>query len=65
LIRLARDASLEFGFNEWHRAQDGLPMGQDWQTWSAAMYLYAAHCVETHTTPFFDAMRAAEPVERA
>ncbi len=38
-------------------------MGQDWQTWSAAMYLYAAQCVETRTTPFFEAMRAGRPVE--
>jgi hypothetical protein len=63
LIRSARNPDLEFGFNEWHRAQDGAPCGQDWQTWSAAMYLYAAHCVETRTTPFFDAIRAARPVE--
>lgn len=62
-IRLSRDSGLEFGFNEWHRAQDGIPMGQDWQTWSAAMYLYAVHCVETRTTPFFDAIRAVRPVE--
>ena len=47
-----------FGFNEWHRAQDGTPQGQDWQTWSAAMYLYAAACVEQRRTPFLDAARA-------
>lgn len=63
MIRLSRGTGLEFGFNEWHRAQDGVPRGQDWQTWSAAMYLYAAHCVETRTTPFFDTIRAARPVE--
>jgi len=57
LIRLRREADVEFGFNEWHRAQDGTPQGQDWQTWSAAMYLYAAHCVKTQTTPFFDRCR--------
>jgi hypothetical protein len=59
LIRPARAAEVEveFGFNEWHRAQDGTPQGQDWQTWSAAMYLYAAHCVETQTTPFFEQIR--------
>jgi Alkaline and neutral invertase len=57
LIRLRRVADVEFGFNEWHRAQDGTPQGQDWQTWSAAMYLYAAHCVKTQTTPFFDRCR--------
>ncbi len=32
-------------------------MGQDWQTWSAALYLYAVKCVETKKTPFFDEMR--------
>lgn len=57
LVRLRREADVEFGFNEWYRAQDGTPRGQDWQTWSAAMYLYAAHCVQTQTTPFFDRCR--------
>lgn len=46
-----------FGFNEWIKAQDGKPQGQDWQTWSAALYLYAAKCVELKATPFFDEMR--------
>jgi hypothetical protein len=57
LVRQARAAQVEFGFNEWHRAQDGTPQGEDWQTWSAAMYLYAAQCVQTQTTPFFDRCR--------
>ena len=35
-----------FGFNEWFCAQDGTPAGEDWQTWSASMYLYAAASVE-------------------
>jgi len=56
-IKLSSSNSIEFGFNEWHKAQDGKPMGQDWQTWSASMYLYAARCVETESTPFFDDMR--------
>ena len=43
----------EFGFNEWIKAQDGQPKGQNWQTWSASMYLYAAKCVEEKRTPFF------------
>ncbi len=42
---LARDGDLSFGFNEWIGARDGEPHGQDWQSWSAAMYLYAAACV--------------------
>ncbi len=50
-------AQVEFGFNEWHRAQDGTPQGQDWQSWSAAMYLYAAECVEQQRTPFFEEIR--------
>ncbi len=57
LVRLAKDPSLEFGFNEWIKAQDGHIMGVDWQTWSAALYLYAAVCVEKRQTPFFDDMR--------
>lgn len=42
-----------FGFNEWFRAHDGRPAGEDWQTWSASMYLYAATCVETGEARFF------------
>jgi hypothetical protein len=57
LVRRAHRADVEFGFNEWHRAQDGAPRGQDWQSWSAAMYLYAAKCVEEENTPFFDKIR--------
>jgi len=57
LIRLARSENLEFGFNEWIRAQDGKPKGNDWQTWSASMYLYAAKCVEEKSTPFFEKMK--------
>jgi hypothetical protein len=57
LVRPARVADVKFGFNEWIRAQDGTPQGEDWQSWSAAMYLYAAKCVEQRATPFFDEMR--------
>lgn len=57
LVRPAREAKVSFGFNEWFRAQDGTPQGQDWQSWSAAMYLYAAVCVERKQTPFFDEVR--------
>ena len=49
LVRPSREpiphANSAFGFNEWFRAQDGAAAGQDWQTWSASMYLYAAACV--------------------
>ncbi len=57
LVRQARKAPVAFGFNEWCRAQDGSPQGEDWQTWSAAMYLYAARCVEENRTPLFEAAR--------
>lgn len=59
LVQPARKAKVEYGFNEWIKAQTGRPRGQDWQTWSAAMYLYAAKCVESGTTPFFDQIRQA------
>ncbi len=58
LVSLSHKGDLEFGFNEWFKAQDGKPMGQDWQTWSAAMYLYAVKCVEDGHTPFFQGMRS-------
>jgi hypothetical protein len=54
IIRFSTQKNLDYGFNEWLKAQDGKPMGQDWQTWSAALYLYAANCVEEKTTPFFN-----------
>ncbi|SLJ98201.1 glycoside hydrolase 100 family protein [Salegentibacter salarius] len=59
LIKRSRTTGLDFGFNEWFRSQNGEPMGQDWQTWSAALYLYAAKCVEEKNTPFFDEIREA------
>jgi len=58
IVKKSRTNNLEFGFNEWIKAQDGNVMGQDWQTWSAALYLYAAKCVELKSTPFFDEIRA-------
>jgi hypothetical protein len=57
LVQKSKRADLAFGFNEWFRAQDETPVGQDWQSWSAAMYLYAAACVEQNETPFFDDLR--------
>jgi len=58
LVVPAREHDVPFGFNEWYRAQDALPRGQDWQSWSAALFLYAAACVEQHATPIFDEIRA-------
>jgi len=57
LIRMSSDGNLDFGFNEWIKAQNGKVMGVDWQTWSAALYLYAAKCVQERNTPFFDEIR--------
>ena len=57
LVEKNNGAQVAFGFNEWVRAQDGIASGQDWQTWSASMYLYAAICVEERRTPFFDEIR--------
>jgi len=57
IIKISHAGSVDFGFNEWIKAQDGKPMGQDWQTWSAALYLYAVKCVEEKRTPFFDEIR--------
>ncbi len=57
LVKPAKNPELTFGFNEWLFARDGLPAGQDWQTWSAAMYLYAAACVEQGKALFFDDFR--------
>jgi hypothetical protein len=57
LMRPARKAKVAYGFNEWFHAQDGTARGQDWQSWSAGMYLYAAECVAQGRTPFFDTIR--------
>jgi len=57
LMNESNDGDMEFGFNEWIKAQDGKAMGQNWQTWSASLYLYAAKCVEEKRTPFFDKIR--------
>ena len=53
LVRASRIDRGGFGFNEWARADDGRPAGEDWQTWSASMYLYAAACVEQEKVLFF------------
>lgn len=58
LVRPTRVVNRPWGFNEWLNAQDGTPRGQDWQSWSAAMFLFAAECVARRSTPFFDSLRA-------
>ncbi|MCJ7448396.1 MAG: hypothetical protein MUO72_11960 [Bacteroidales bacterium] len=57
IIKNSNSGNIEFGFNEWLKAQNGKAMGQDWQTWSAALYLFAVKCVEEKRTPFFDMIR--------
>ncbi len=53
-LKMAREAKVAFGFNEWYKAQTGAPSGQDWQTWSASMFLYAAACVEQDRPLYFE-----------
>jgi len=53
LVKPWHEDKCEWGFNEQIRAQTGEPIGRDWQTWSAAMFLYAHECVATRTTPYF------------
>jgi hypothetical protein len=65
LVRGGKNPALGFGFNEWHQAQDGLPKGNDWQTWSAALYIYAAECVRQGRTPLFEEIRNAKSDSRA
>lgn len=57
LVKPWHENATEWGFNEWIKAQTGRPAGRDWQTWSAAMYLYAVACVERRCTPYFDEIR--------
>jgi len=59
LVKPWHEDEAEWGFNEWSHAQTGKPSGRDWQTWSAAMYLYAAQCVQQRRTPFFDDIRGS------
>lgn len=48
-------------FNEWLHGESGHPMGFGQQGWSAAMYLYAEHAVETGRLPLFDGLLTAKP----
>jgi len=53
LVKPWHENECEWGFNEQIRAQTGEPIGRDWQTWSAAMFVYACECVATRSTPYF------------
>jgi hypothetical protein len=57
VVKISNTGNVNYGFNEWIKAQNGLAMGQEWQTWSAALYLYAVKCVEENETPFFNEIR--------
>ena len=65
LVNLAKGnkqgADMKWGFNEWMHGTSGHPMGFDKQAWSAAMYLYAEHAVQTGQLLLFDALRRAKP----
>jgi hypothetical protein len=61
LVKPWHEYEAKWGFNEWIKAQTGQPGGRDWQTWSAAMYFYAAECVQQQRTPFFGEIRAHNP----
>ena len=60
LVQIARNPELAFGFNEWLGPQDCSARGEDWQTWSAALYLYAAECVEQRKTPLVEMLRPVQ-----
>lgn len=47
----------EWEFNEWLHGISGRPMGHPLQAWSAGMYVYARHALESGRTPFFDELR--------
>ena len=50
-----RSISSEWGFNEWFHGTSGQPMGFAEQSWSAAMYLYAADAVARERVSVFNA----------
>jgi Alkaline and neutral invertase len=53
LVKPWHENECEWGFNEQLQAQTGKPIGRDWQTWSAALFIYACECVATRSTPYF------------
>jgi hypothetical protein len=65
LVRLAdanrQGSRSDWEFNEWMHGETGHTMGYSHQAWSAAMYLYAAHAVESGRLPLFDDLLAAKP----
>jgi glycogen debranching enzyme len=65
LLALAKaneqSANGNWGFNEWMHGETGHPMGFDQQAWSAAMYLYAEHAIQTGKLLMFDELVEAKP----
>jgi len=65
LVNLAtanrQGVSGDWEFNEWMHGSSGHPMGYAQQAWSASMYLYAHHAVETGNLPLFNDLLAAKP----
>lgn len=55
LAESVRRGRQEWEFNEWLQGQTGAPMGAKIQAWSAGMYLYAKHAVDTGELPVFTA----------
>ena len=41
-----------WGFNEWFHGRTGIPMGAQYQAWSAGMYIYAYEAVKARRVPF-------------
>lgn len=52
--RLGRSG--EWEFNEWLHGVSGRPMGQELQAWSAAMFIFAKHAVDTGKVPWLGAL---------
>ena len=52
---------VDWEFNEWLHGQTGHPMGYPYQAWSAGMYIYAYHCVESGEVPLFDSLAEIAP----
>lgn len=43
----------EWGFNEWLDGIEGKPTKNNWQAWSAGMYIFAFECVKRKRVPWF------------
>jgi glycogen debranching enzyme len=52
MVRLGKQG--EWEFNEWFHGLSGRPMGYAGQSWSAAMYLFAADAVENGRVRIFN-----------